>query len=70
MLFEPEALLLDEVTAGLDAKTKTIVHQLIDNYRKSGKTVIEVTHDQSEIDAAERLITIEEGKLIHDKRLR
>lgn len=70
LLFEPEALLLDEVTAGLDAKTKMIVHQLIDNYRKSGKTIIEVTHDQSEIDAAERLITIEGGKLIHDKRLR
>ncbi|CAM2733491.1 YbbL ABC transporter ATP-binding protein [Streptococcus acidominimus] len=70
LLFEPEALLLDEVTAGLDAKTKAIVHQLIDNYRKSGKTVIKVTHDQSEIDAAERLITIEEGKLINDKCLR
>lgn len=65
LLFEPRVLLLDEVTSGLDKVTKQTVHQLLQHYHSQGHTLIEVTHDQEEIAAANRLITIEEGSLQH-----
>ncbi|MDG3132087.1 ATP-binding cassette domain-containing protein [Streptococcus suis] len=67
LLFQPEVLLLDEVTAGLDNTTKTLVNELIHHYHQTGHTVIEITHDQSEIEYAQRLLYIEGGRICHDK---
>lgn len=64
MFKKPKVLLLDEVTAGLDADNKKIVHMLISSYRKSGGTVIAVTHDTDELRQAEQIIRIEEGRII------
>ena len=64
LMFKPKVLLLDEVTAGLDADNKKIVHMLISSYRKSGGTVIAVTHDTDELRQAEQIILIEEGRII------
>ncbi|MDO4813530.1 MAG: ATP-binding cassette domain-containing protein [Gemella sp.] len=66
MMFEPKVLLLDEITAGLDADTKHLVHDLIDAYHKSGKTIVEVTHDQEEIDKARTVINIEGGQVKYE----
>lgn len=63
LLFEPQVLLLDEVTAGLDAETKAIVNQLLTDYHISGKTLIEVTHDQSEIDGAKHILRMKDGRM-------
>ena len=63
LLFEPQVLLLDEVSAGLDAETKAIVNQLLTDYHISGKTLIEVTHDQSEIDGAKHILRIKDGRM-------
>ena len=64
LMFKPKVLLLDEVTAGLDADNKKVVHMLISSYRKSGGTVIAVTHDTDELRQAEQIIRIEEGRII------
>ena len=64
LMFKPKVLLLDEVTAGLDADNKKIVHMLISSYRKSGGTVIAVTHDTDELRQAEQIIRIKEGRII------
>lgn len=64
LMFKPKILLLDEVTAGLDADNKKIVHMLISSYRKSVGTVIAVTHDTDELRQAEQIIRIEEGRII------
>ncbi|MFR0610129.1 ATP-binding cassette domain-containing protein [Limosilactobacillus mucosae] len=62
LMFEPDVLLLDEVTTGLDAENKQIVHQLIDNYRQKG-TILAITHDQEELTQAEKIVTVEGGQL-------
>lgn len=64
MMFEPKVLLLDEISAGLDAVTKGIVNQLLQEYHSSGNTLVEVTHDQSEIDNAQHILRIEGGHLV------
>ena len=63
LLFQPKVLLLDEVTAGLDADNKAIVRRLIEQMRAEGTTILEVTHDASEISGATRLVRIEGGEL-------
>lgn len=64
LLFTPDVLLLDEVTTGLDSATKEIVHRLIESKNQhDGLTVLAVTHDEGEIAAAHRLITITGGKM-------
>ncbi|WEV45346.1 ATP-binding cassette domain-containing protein [Streptococcaceae bacterium ESL0687] len=64
LLFTPKVLLLDEVTAGLDEKTKGIVLDLIDSTNKKGVTVVRVTHDQKEIDQAKHLIKVVNGEVV------
>lgn len=63
LMFTPKVLLLDEISAGLDADTKAVVHRLIEQYRAKGVTVLSVTHDETEIAAADQLITIRDGRL-------
>lgn len=64
LLFEPKVLLLDEISAGLDAETKAIVNKLLADYHAAGNTLIEVTHDQSEIDVAQKILKIEGGRVL------
>lgn len=65
LLFEPEVLLLDEVTAGLDEKTKTLLRSFLQDLHQKGMTLIEVTHDQMELEQAKQLVNIVEGRLVY-----
>ena len=66
LLFEPKVLLLDEVSSGLDEQTKLLLRAFLKDLHQEGVTLIEVTHDQKEIEAAERLVTIVGGRLAHE----
>ncbi len=63
---DPELLILDEPTAGLDPKSRTIVHELIRSYSECpNKTVIFSTHDVWEADSLSHyFVFIENGSLI------
>jgi cobalt/nickel transport system ATP-binding protein len=45
LIMEPEVLLLDEPTAGLDPQTMRDIIDVIDQAHKNGKTVVMATHD-------------------------
>jgi len=65
LAIEPEVLLLDEPTAGLDPRTTSELIDLILHYHSLGKTVITATHDlnvASEI--ATRIYILNEDKTI------
>lgn len=64
LIFLPKVLLLDEVTTGLDGDNKAIIHQLIERVHQQGVTVIQVTHDQGEIDKAQNIIKIKKGGIL------
>ncbi|GBG93586.1 ABC transporter ATP-binding protein [Ligilactobacillus salitolerans] len=64
----PETLILDEVTAGLDADNRQIIYDLINRLQHQGLTIIIVTHDQQEITQAKRLITMAHGQIKGDEK--
>ena len=58
-------LLLDEPTAGLDADTERRVLDAIDSFRV-GRTVLTVTHRLADIRSADRILVMQEGRIIED----
>jgi putative ABC transport system ATP-binding protein len=60
----PKILLCDEPTGALDYITgKNILKLLHDNCRKTGKTVVVITHNQAITQMADRVIHIKSGKV-------
>lgn len=66
LIFQPEVLITDEVTAGLDAENKAIVHKMLNEFNDRGLTILRVTHDETEIDDAKDLITIKNGEIVNE----
>lgn len=60
----PKLLLCDEPTGALDYNTgKAVLKLLQDTCRKTGKTVIVITHNQAISAMADRIITVKSGKI-------
>ena len=66
LITNPEAVLFDEPTTGLDPIRKNTVFEMISNYQKLfGFTAIVVSHDIPEIfNISQRIIILNEGKII------
>lgn len=66
---KPAIIFADEPTGNLDAKSsEEVVNLLKIAQRKYKETVIMVTHDELIANVADRIITIEDGKIIHDTK--
>lgn len=65
MAMEPEVLILDEPTAGLDPRGRDIILSLVKNYQKqTGCTVILVSHSMEDIaKVADKVIVMNKGKV-------
>ena len=67
----PAVVLADEPTGNLDSKnSREIVELLKFSNRKYGQTMIVITHDVSIARQADRVITIEDGKITGDESQR
>ena len=67
LALEPEILILDEPTAGLDPKSKEDLLNLITQLHDEGKTIVLVTHNMSIVRKyANHVILIEKGKVFFD----
>ncbi|EAF9877609.1 ABC transporter ATP-binding protein [Listeria monocytogenes] len=65
IMHDPEILLLDEPTTGLDPKTRVSVWKIIDYLREElGMTVFLTTHYLKEAKDADQLAVIHKGKII------
>lgn len=62
---DPEILLLDEPTTGLDPETRQIVWRVIDNLRTtSGMTIFLTTHYMEEAASADHIVIIDNGRIV------
>ncbi|MFT4850687.1 MAG: ABC-2 type transport system ATP-binding protein [Sediminicola sp.] len=69
LLHDPEVLILDEPTTGLDPNQLIEIRALIKNVGAS-KTVLLSTHIMQEVEAiCDRVIIINKGKIVLDKKL-
>lgn len=66
LVTDPEVVLFDEPTTGLDPIRKNAVHSMISDYQKKlGFTAIIVTHEIPEIFyIAQRILMLDEGKIV------
>ena len=65
LLKDAPIVLLDEATASLDAENETIVQEAISNATK-GKTVIVIAHRMRTIENADKVIVLNEGKVVEE----
>lgn len=64
----PAILLADEPTGNLDRENSRLIIDLLrEVHRSLGQTVILVTHDETLALAAERLIRMEDGRIVRDE---
>ena len=67
----PALVLADEPTGNLDSKnSREIVELLKLSNRKYAQTLIVITHDESIALQADRVIAVEDGRIVRDERLR
>ena len=71
LIYQPAILLADEPTGNLDRKnTEEIISLLKLSNRQYKQTILLITHDESVALEADRIIKIEDGKIISDKAVR
>lgn len=67
----PAVVLADEPTGNLDTHNSAEIMQLLrDSNREFGQTMIVITHDEEIALAADRIIAIEDGRIVRDERIR
>jgi len=64
MMNDPPIVLADEPTAGLDAVNAKRVTDLLRDARNSGRGVLLATHDPATLAIADRVIRVEDGRLV------
>ncbi len=69
MMYRPAVLLLDEPTGNLDQKnSREVLDMLKLSNRNFGQTVFLITHDEKIALEADRIITMEDGRILRDER--
>ena len=63
---EPSVILADEPTGALDSRTGREVLALLQELHAAGHTVVLITHDNSIAVQAQRIIRLEDGKVVYD----
>lgn len=71
LIYRPALLLADEPTGNLDQKnSREIVDMLKLSNRNLGQTILLITHDEKVALEANRIITLEDGRIVSDERRR
>ena len=66
---DPEIILADEPTGTLDSESGQLILELLaDLARRDAKTVILVTHNPDAAAIADRVVTLKDGRITHERR--
>ncbi|MGH9946920.1 MAG: ABC transporter ATP-binding protein [Pyrinomonadaceae bacterium] len=66
----PSILLADEPTGALDTKTSQEIMGLFEKLHAEGNTIIVVTHEHDVAERAHRIITIRDGQIEQDEKIK
>ena len=62
----PAVILADEPTGALDSHTSREVLALLQELHRQGNTIVLITHDNSIAKQAERILRLEDGRVVYD----
>ncbi|MFA6095779.1 MAG: ABC transporter ATP-binding protein [Candidatus Paceibacterota bacterium] len=65
---KPHILFADEPTANLDNESSRSVMELFEEVHKDGQTIIMVTHEEEYAKLADRIIRLDDGRIISDEK--
>jgi subfamily B ATP-binding cassette protein MsbA len=65
LLRQPTILILDEVTAHLDAESEAAVQQAIERAME-GRTVLIIAHRLSTVKNADRILVLQDGRIVEE----
>ena len=69
LLYRPAVVLADEPTGNLDRQnSRQIVELLKGSNRDLGQTIVIITHDERIAPEADRVVQIEDGRIVSDRR--
>jgi putative ABC transport system ATP-binding protein len=63
---QPKILFADEPTANLDNESSDIVLAIFQELHRAGQTIIMVTHEEQYAKMAEKIIKLDDGRIIGD----
>ena len=61
---KPPLILADEPTGNLDSKSGQSIMQILNSLNKEGKTIILITHDDKIARTADRVVQIQDGRIV------
>ena len=65
LIGQPDILILDEPTAGLDVAGRFALHQIIRQLQKKGVTIVIASHDMNEVESlCQRIGILKQGKMV------
>ncbi len=67
LLNEAPVILADEPTGNLDSKSAAIVIDALKSLKSNGKTIVLITHDKDIASQADRIIFIQDGKVLQEQ---
>ncbi|WP_315897859.1 peptidase domain-containing ABC transporter [Gillisia sp. Hel_I_86] len=63
---QPEVLVLDEATSSLDSNSENYIQKAVQSLRDDDKTIVIIAHRLSTVINADKIVVMEEGKLIEE----
>ena len=70
LLHDPDILLLDEPTVGVDPQSRNAIFDNLEELKRRGKALLYTTHYMEEVERlADRIVIIDHGKVIADDTL-
>ena len=71
LMNSPSVVLADEPTGNLDSKNSQEIMELLKTCnREYDQTLVVITHDESIAMQADRIIAIDDGRIVRDERIR
>ena len=66
LVHNPKVVLADEPTGALDSKTGTLILDVLEKVNQMGTTVVLVTHDEKVAQRTNRILYIEDSRLMEN----
>jgi putative ABC transport system ATP-binding protein len=71
LMNSPAVLLADEPTGNLDSRTSAEIMQILrDTNKRLGQTLVVITHDENIALTADRIVAVEDGRIVRDEAIR